>query len=405
MTPSSPYGPGHATEIVTELGATANSLNTTQADGIIVVGGDGLVLEVITGLMQLSEDNRLRNIPLAIAPGGTANAYSNMLYPGDCSSRRCLARRCAHAILDGSQGHVDVMEVLKSLIFCVLITGLQIDNTDNEKEDKMFALSLIGWGLSGSIAKRAEKLRWMPGHRHYRYDLAGGVSLVKDWPAFGTATLRYRRPGSEDWETKEISIANFLAATVPTLGKGRPFSVDKSLDDGTVVLSMVPKNVSRYQVVKMLSGMKKGRTLSESPLSETLRVSEFQLITREQRPPLLIDGDSFKCGTSVHVKVLPKFVRVFALDDALLETSVVPTSPASDDSGVVLSRTSSCGSQCKRRLLEQFNASSDSSLDSQLNSSVESIPDSCIEPCRPVKFITKPLATVRAPRQRQSTYV
>lgn len=217
---------GHATEIVTDLGATANSPNITQADGIIVVGGDGLVLEVITGLMQLSEDNRLRNIPLAIAPGGTANAYSNMLYPGDCSSRRCLARRCAYAILDGSQGHVDVME---------------IDNTDNEKEDKMFALSLIGWGLSGSIAKRAEKMRWMPGHRHYRYDLAGGVSLVKDWPAFGTATLRFRRPGSGDWESKEISIANFLAATVPTLGKGRPFSVDKSLDDGTVVLSMVPK--------------------------------------------------------------------------------------------------------------------------------------------------------------------
>ncbi|KAG0266831.1 sphinganine kinase lcb4 [Actinomortierella ambigua] len=58
---------GHATEI-------ARDLKTDIYDGIITVSGDGVVHEVINGLMQRPDAHRAHHIPLSPLPGGSGNA-------------------------------------------------------------------------------------------------------------------------------------------------------------------------------------------------------------------------------------------------------------------------------------------------------------------------------------------
>lgn len=46
--------------------------------------------------------------------------------------------------------------------------------------------SCIGWGLTGACTARAQTLRWMPGQKKIRYDVAGFLTLVKVCPLITT---------------------------------------------------------------------------------------------------------------------------------------------------------------------------------------------------------------------------
>lgn len=46
--------------------------------------------------------------------------------------------------------------------------------------------------MAGAVALKADKLRWLPGQRSMRYDIAGFVSLIQDWPVADKGILEYR---------------------------------------------------------------------------------------------------------------------------------------------------------------------------------------------------------------------
>ena len=289
---------GHATEL-------AAAVDPATVDGIVIVGGDGLVQEVVTGLQTRADGKG--NIALSIVPGGTANAYAHLLYPG-CASRECLARRSAVAAVSGAQRQVDILELLRP------------------DDQPRYALSLFGWGMCGVVAAKAEGLRWLPGHRHYRYDLAGALALLRDWPVVAHAKLYVRdegrpQPGGEfsydaaGWREEALNAVNVMACNVPDLGRGRPVARGISLDDGFLSLSVIPEGLSKRDVVRILSGMKKGRRLQDQPGVLHRRVREFKLVPVETpgvaTPEFLIDGDVFP-WSPVHVKVLERLVTVMA---------------------------------------------------------------------------------------------
>ena len=43
----------------------------------------------------------------------------------------------------------------------------------------IYALSCFGWGLAGAVALKAAKLRWIPGQKKARYDIAGFVTMLR----------------------------------------------------------------------------------------------------------------------------------------------------------------------------------------------------------------------------------
>jgi len=58
---------GHAREI-------AANIDYKQSSGIIVAGGDGMVSEVMSGLMDRTDDCVASGYAVGIIPSGTANA-------------------------------------------------------------------------------------------------------------------------------------------------------------------------------------------------------------------------------------------------------------------------------------------------------------------------------------------
>ena len=66
---------------------------------------------------------------------------------------------------------------------------------------EIYALSCFGWGMAGAVALKADKLRWLPGQRSMRYDIAGFVSLIQDWPVADKGILEYREAieGKVSW--------------------------------------------------------------------------------------------------------------------------------------------------------------------------------------------------------------
>lgn len=105
----------------------------------------------------------MRRIPVGITPSGTANAMANTIHRHPSKSSVSLVGRAALAVAKGLTCKVDVIKVERE--------------TDDE-EKLVYALSCFGWGLAGAVALKADKLRWIPGQKKARYDIAGAVSML-----------------------------------------------------------------------------------------------------------------------------------------------------------------------------------------------------------------------------------
>ena len=98
--------------------------------------------------------------------------------------------------------HVEVMAILRDAVsggvVSLVVTSMPQENVTSDTakpivyetppplstSDEMtsiYALSCFGWGMSGAVALKADHLRWVPGQKNARYDIAGFVSLMKDW--------------------------------------------------------------------------------------------------------------------------------------------------------------------------------------------------------------------------------
>ena len=124
---------------------------------------------------------------MGIIPSGTANAMAHTMH---LSSDKSLTSIIGHATLAAAGGYTRHVDVIK------IATG-----AEELPEDDVYALSVYGWGLGGTVAKAADRMRWLPGQKRFRYDIAGFVSFMKDWPVVCKMKLKWR--GSDDsWSEK-----------------------------------------------------------------------------------------------------------------------------------------------------------------------------------------------------------
>ena len=70
------------TTIITQTSGSARNHVTNAAikdltDGIVIVSGDGLIFEVINGLMDRDDRERAMKIPLGVIPGGSGNGLAH----------------------------------------------------------------------------------------------------------------------------------------------------------------------------------------------------------------------------------------------------------------------------------------------------------------------------------------
>ncbi|KAH7662346.1 sphingosine kinase protein [Dioscorea alata] len=141
----------HAQEI-------ARKLELLKYDGIVCVSGDGVLVEVVNGLLQRDDWDTAIKVPLGIIPAGTGNGMAKSLLDsvGDVYS----ISNTVFAIIRGHTRSLDVTTVLQG-------------------EARFFSVLMLTWGFVADVDIESEKYRWMGSARLDFYCFLRVMSLRK----------------------------------------------------------------------------------------------------------------------------------------------------------------------------------------------------------------------------------
>ncbi|KAK7495949.1 hypothetical protein BaRGS_00012939, partial [Batillaria attramentaria] len=194
---------GHATDI-------ANNLNPSSIDGLVVVGGDGMYMEVMEPLLKKAQDEARVNVDnpnaqlakpqvrIGILPAGTGNVVSGVI----------------NGIIDFETATLNVIrgETDRGGVFSIheADTGALIH----------YSGLLIGYGLLGDILDRSQTLRWMKGRLRYAYVLLTKCFGRKRMYNIDVEVLR-EKPYGSDVEKQSGGKANSHATGWTRLGEKR----------------------------------------------------------------------------------------------------------------------------------------------------------------------------------------
>ncbi|XP_021310006.1 sphingosine kinase 1 isoform X2 [Sorghum bicolor] len=123
----------HAQEI-------AHSLDLRKYDGIICVSGDGVMVEVVNGLLQREDWETAIKVPLGIIPAGTGNGMARSLL--HAAGEPFSISNAVFAIIRGHKRALDVTSVVQG-------------------KTRFFSVLMLTWGLVADVDIESEKYRWM----------------------------------------------------------------------------------------------------------------------------------------------------------------------------------------------------------------------------------------------------
>tara|TARA_B100001029_G_C15031479_1_gene437265 strand:- start:469 stop:1359 length:891 start_codon:yes stop_codon:yes gene_type:complete len=252
---------GHAKEL-------AEQLDFTGFDGLIAIGGDGTLHEIINGLMT-RKDNK--DIPIGLIPGGSGNSFMHDLELID-------PIKAANAIISGKTKNVDIAKI-------------------NINHITKYAINIIGWGLVTDIANKAEKFRWLGTSR---YTILSVLEVFTYNPRSATIII--------DDEKISDDFTFVIACNTIHTGKGMKMAPKAKLDDGKIDIIVVKHKASRLKLLSMLPTVFEGTHIN-NPLVEYYRASKFSLIPKED-DILNIDGQ-IAGSTPINVCVIPNKIKIY----------------------------------------------------------------------------------------------
>jgi len=265
-------GPGHAR-------ALARALRSEAGARLLVVGGDGTVHEVVSGLIpDLEEPGDPDALPaLAVLPMGTGNDFFRMV-------------RAPHGV-DGA------VRVLREGVPRAFEVGVA-----RWEGGASTFVNLVGVGIDVEVLRRRAAFERLPGILQYLGALGAALRRFRPVPV----RIRYRSAGGRDCG-HEGSVLLCAVTVGPSVGGGFLLSPRARGDDGLLDLFLVGP-LGALQVARYLPGVLRG-TLSDEP-----GILQEQVTWVEIRPQ---DGDSLRF--ELDGELIPR-------ETACLEISVRPRS-------------------------------------------------------------------------------
>ncbi|EOA16802.1 hypothetical protein CARUB_v10005022mg [Capsella rubella] len=139
----------HAKEIV-------RSMDVSKYDGIVCVSGDGVLVEVVNGLLERADWRTALKLPIGMVPAGSGNGMiKSLLEPVGLP---CSATSAAISIIRGRTRSLDVATI-------------------SQGTTKFFSVLMLAWGLVADIDIESEKFRWMGSARFDIYGLQRIICL------------------------------------------------------------------------------------------------------------------------------------------------------------------------------------------------------------------------------------
>ena len=242
--------------------------------GSAVVGGDGSLSEVITGLMQVKSQCRV-----GLIPAGTGNSMANDLKIKDTDE--AISR-----IIAGNYQLLDLAKV-------DMVAGLP----GNENgELTRYSANLVTWGLGVDSTIKAEGMRWMG---PMRYDVGILMAIMANNRRHATLTL--------DGHPIEDDFTLFLIQNSQTGGSLLPLAPGASLDDGMMDIGIL-KKMKRGQILKAFGQLKKEGRHVFHPMVDYYRFKTLEISTPK---PTAINVDGENIGsTPLKMEVLPSALKI-----------------------------------------------------------------------------------------------
>jgi diacylglycerol kinase (ATP) len=254
--------PGHATELVSEA-------DLASFDGVIAVGGDGTLFEVLNGLYR----HKAENWPvLGLIPTGTGNAFARDLdlSPGDWPGAIKLIER-------GRSRRIDVGRV-------------------TTPDDRYYFLNIIGMGFAVDAGRMAKKLK-MLGNAAYTIGAVWQILKLK------SRALEIEIDGQlvkQDNVFVEVSNTRYTGTTFLMAPNAR-------LDDGLLDVTLLSA-ISRFRLLRLFRTIYTGEHIHLD--SVTCYQARRIIIHSPLRAGLMPDGE-FRGQTPAVIECLPGDVRVF----------------------------------------------------------------------------------------------
>ncbi len=236
-------------------------------DGIVTLGGDGTLFEIINGMMRGNPD---LPIPLGVLPNGSGNSFCRDL--GIRSMDDAIRK-----IVDGKLRRVDLG---------------RCDCADN----RFYFINVLGFGFVSDVAARARQYkRW--GDASYLLGVLQVVASMRSYP------LEFEIDGRNFHRNNTfVEICNSTKT-----GGEMLMAPGARIDDGLLDVVLL-NEISRPRILTSLPKLYKGTHVQ---LAEVDTFTGRQMIFRPAVPKILSpDGELFGT-TPITVSVLPGHARFF----------------------------------------------------------------------------------------------
>jgi diacylglycerol kinase (ATP) len=248
----------------------------TEADAILIFGGDGTIHRHLPDLVRLQ-------LPVLVVPCGSGNDFARALGLRGVSDS-LAAWRCF--VLDRRNVRVIDLGVITS-----------VASADDAPAPQQFYFCTVGGvGLDSEAARRANRLpRWMRGNGGYALSLL--LALFKYAPA-GMKISHSAQPPAER-QTKRIFLAAF--ANAPAYGGGMKIAPRARLDDGKLDICVIHE-IGKIKLFCLFPTVYFGRHLD---IAEVEYFQTARVILESEKPLDVYADGEFVCRTPIEVSVAP----------------------------------------------------------------------------------------------------
>lgn len=251
----------------------AKQLDLSCIDGLVVVGGDGTIHEVVNGLMSREDWQIAIATPIGIIPAGTGNGLCKSLL--ELAGEPYDLLSAAFMIAKGQYSSIDL--------------GLVEQN-----DRRYYSLLSVAWALPSDVDIQSEKLRYLGSLRNIIYALWKICSLRSYSGQF--YFLMQTDSGFATWQSLPGKFVLFWAMNSAWATLDLKIAPLASLNDGIIDVLIIREGISRFRLLYVFLCCAIGWHW-QPPEIEYYRVSEFILEPLTSESKITIDGEIFQPST------------------------------------------------------------------------------------------------------------
>ncbi|PPS00723.1 hypothetical protein GOBAR_AA19943 [Gossypium barbadense] len=273
----------------------AKTMDLSKYDGIVCVSGDGILVEVVNGLLEREDWSAAINMPIGMVPAGSFSIYRHEFLAMICWFHE---QEMAWLNLCCMQQVNNAAYLMPFLLLSEVNTGYKhsLDvATISQGKTRFFSVLMLAWGLIADIDIESEKYRWMGSARldfyaiqriFYLRHYNGRICFVPapGFEDYGEPMSFHCRPTDEESPKQEESLKTqqhgYLGSdvwlhNVPWGSEDVMAAPNAKFSDGYLDLIMV-KGLPKLALLSMMSNMNDGSHV-ESPYVTYIKVKAFIL--------------------------------------------------------------------------------------------------------------------------------